>query len=686
MPEIPLSYVEWPGLNTYFDAYMTLGHGIYPGVCIITCSAQDNPIAAFGELVFHAGNKAVRFPACRVDKLEMGLDPRRGRIWQITILDRRWRWQFGEIAGWYNVRLGNLSIRDDTVKTPAELAEMCLDAMGETDYDTSEMPDKLRPEVRWDPGVNPAEALYQLAEMTACRIVPQFTNGVFDSVKIAPMGQGAALPPTDLEFNEGCDTAELPDKVGVRLGPTIFDVQLPLMPVIGTDTFSNLPVNANTLFGVNLNAAFVAHRYPPPDPDALPTYDPEKVPQPYMLWREFPPVLHYIMQRQLGVWLWIPVPEQMPTSMQPNVYPKYAMWTHQMREKLQAEALKCYQIRLPFTIPGHGEITSHDQYILETDRAVTYEDLQSGVIRRAPSFVYGSYTLPEGINSEAYWNQLHRPVNPKKPLTYQGGFSVDPENRLVRFGEPMYRNSCLEEDYVQEGFNIFTPALRWTPTAQALSASPDPATGQLYKCFFWEPAMMVLVTAIRLLDKSRTQVRYTRTTGITQAGKATTPPAGPMLTAWITQEDLQLRAEVEYKTAASDYWTNWITPKKVNLLNEKECKDNADYYLAANMQKYQTKTPQRARYPGLFPVQLDGAIEQVTYSSSNTEGAFTVACRHSEWAYGTLLPADQRRQLKEVWNYRRAKDEQDQTKLNEMRRWVYVPSASGGVFGRTPPQ
>jgi hypothetical protein len=692
VPELPLSFIEWPGLNTHFDAYMTVGHGVYPGVCIITCPAQDNPIAAFGTLVFHAGESAMKFPACRVDKLEMGIDPNRGRIWQITILDRRWRWQFETIKGWYNVRLGNLSIKPGTEKTPQELAALCLDAMGETVYDVSAMPNSLRPEVRWDPPAAPMNALSDLCDMTACRIIPWFHKGVFDGVRVIPFGDGEALPPTDLEFNEGCDTAELPDKAGVYAGPTIIDVHLPLNAVISSDLFSNCTISPQSLFGANLNAASVFQRFPAPDENALPVYDPERVPPPWWLWRECSALLRKLMQNQIGAWFWFPVPQQLPPNMLPAVVGTWASWTAQMQAKLREEALRYYQVRLPFTVPGWGEVTSHDQYVLETERAVTFEDIQTGVIRRAPAYVYGSYNIDSyGVNSEALWDLLHTPVDPNKPLVYQGGFSIDPENRLVRFGEHMYRNTCPENKYAKVKKTIYniTGTEQWVPKPWLDSGVTD-AAGQPIFTMYWEPAALVLVTAIRLLDNNRSQHRYSKVIDVIPTGKKKKIskkglPPDETRTDWSAHEDIQLRGRVKYTMATSNYPKNWIKPVKTEYLNEKECEDNASFYLSARMQKYQTRVPQRARYPGLVPIQLDGAIEQVTYSSSNTEGAYTVACRDSEWAYGTLMPYEQRRQLKELWTYRRAVAERDHEKIANMRRWVFVPSASGVHFGLTPP-
>ena len=69
-----------------------------------------------------------------------------------------------------------------------DLAKMYLIAMGEKHYDVDELPDKVYPEVRIDPGQPPALALENLCEQMACRVVPWFIRGEFTGVKICKLG------------------------------------------------------------------------------------------------------------------------------------------------------------------------------------------------------------------------------------------------------------------------------------------------------------------------------------------------------------------------------------------------------------------------------------------------------------------------------------------------------------------
>lgn len=100
-------------------------------------------------------------------------------------------------------------------KSPQQLAKLCLDALGETNYDVSELPDTARPYVHWDE-VRPAEALARLCDQFGCRVV----LGVDDRVYVRQVGVGQPLDRTDgRTVSEGINAPELPDKIVIRTAP-----------------------------------------------------------------------------------------------------------------------------------------------------------------------------------------------------------------------------------------------------------------------------------------------------------------------------------------------------------------------------------------------------------------------------------------------------------------------------------
>jgi hypothetical protein len=114
------------------------------------------------------------------------------------LCDRRWRWAFGQISGNYNLRRDDGQLCDGTERTPAQLAELCLEAMGETAADLSELPNDSRPTVEWHYR-NPAAALEQLAAHCNCRIV----LGADNLVRLRRMRSAASNPTSALLMHQG---------------------------------------------------------------------------------------------------------------------------------------------------------------------------------------------------------------------------------------------------------------------------------------------------------------------------------------------------------------------------------------------------------------------------------------------------------------------------------------------------
>jgi hypothetical protein len=79
--------------------------------------------------------------------------------------------------------------------------------------------------------------------------------------------------------------------------------------------------------------------------------------------------------------------------------------------------------------------------------------------------------------------------------------------------------------------------------------------------------------------------------------------------------------------------------------NTKDVKAECDYYLDRLVAEYQTPVGQTIQYAGLMPIQLDGAIQQVTWSISS-RGTITVASRNSEQRANTIPYTRRREQEK----------------------------------------
>src|SRR5581483_10810005 len=181
---------SFPGVGSVKSADYTMSHGITPGVCTLVCAPQAGLEAVVGPLVFTFGRAAVTLPDCKIEShvYEQGAA---GQLWHLTIHDRRWKWQYGEISGSYNLRAEDGSLDPDRAKAPQDLAKLCLAEMGETAADVSAMPNYTRPLVEWD-RTNPAQALAALADEAGCRVV----LGLDNVVRVVPTGVVREQSPT----------------------------------------------------------------------------------------------------------------------------------------------------------------------------------------------------------------------------------------------------------------------------------------------------------------------------------------------------------------------------------------------------------------------------------------------------------------------------------------------------------
>jgi hypothetical protein len=171
----PQGLISYPGLQTFTKAEYVLSQGISPGKCTIELPQElVDGLEATGDLTITYADQTITLPNCLLDSAHID-QGEKGYIARVTILDRRWQWKFGYISGHYNIRMpggananegfnssgsnggGNNKIRAGTEQAPQDLATLCLQAMGEQNYDVSALPNDPRPEIDWS-WHNPAEA------------------------------------------------------------------------------------------------------------------------------------------------------------------------------------------------------------------------------------------------------------------------------------------------------------------------------------------------------------------------------------------------------------------------------------------------------------------------------------------------------------------------------------------------
>ena len=200
--------VTWGGVTRVMGftfAFQPIG--IEPSACVIRSPEELGAPSAAGNLVLSYADGSLTFVDCRLERPRLTAN-NSGRVRDLPILDRRWKWRFGLINGSYNLRQP-----DDTLKreqTPQQLATLLLEAMGETGFQVANLPNMPRPEVRWE-NSNPAQELAALCERLGCVVV---FNPFQDRVEIHVGGVAQSLPsgPT-IGGSVGFDSPAAPDSI-----------------------------------------------------------------------------------------------------------------------------------------------------------------------------------------------------------------------------------------------------------------------------------------------------------------------------------------------------------------------------------------------------------------------------------------------------------------------------------------
>jgi hypothetical protein len=541
---------NFPGIAQLVEASISMVHGISPGTAVLTIAPQVSLPTEVGTLTFGFGGVSLEFPDCKVDYGSFERNSS-GEIWRLSIFDRRWQWRFGQISGTYNVWRDNFSLKRgenntiDTERSPQELATLCLQAMGESDFDVSDLPNETRPSVEWDFDV-PAEALASLCDELGCRVVLQLDN----RVAVRRVGDGAELDLSSaLENALTFDPPERPDAIAVVCGASRYQVDFQL-EAVGLEEGD--PSSADTLKPI----------------DQL-SYQPS------------------------GGWRWSDPP-----------------YFNQVDAKFKALAQKSvfryYRIKTPLQVPGYvgpqGNVVDRLEQILPIEDEQISVAAENGQLANLPASVFGVW-YPQWNNVTNTAPSLAPAAEPLQgdgggslATMYQGPFTVDSARGLVIFEEPVYSNT-----------------------------HPSATGGSGYEVAIGA-AQLVLRAACSVRDAETLALdRYVRQR---QTGSTFGTP-----TRYLRHHEIVLTHVPVY---SAGYSLASVTT------NAADVDPIADHFLDAAEQEYQTTVPQNVRYPGLVWIELDGAIQHVTFQVG-TSGATTTAARNNEHLRTVMSFRDRRR-------------------------------------------
>ncbi len=208
-------YVRFPGIEQVVGCTYGMAHGISPGIARLVTKPQAHFTPEIGDLIMGFGNNLpIILRQCKVLNFQLDAPAGGAKTWTLTLADRRWKWEFagprGPLKGHYNVRLANGELEARTEKTPQTLAKICLEAMGEENFDVADMPNDSRPLVEWEHEI-PAEALQDLCESLGCRIILQLDNSI--AIRRLGIGRDLFVGPTTVEASGVVDPPERPDSI-----------------------------------------------------------------------------------------------------------------------------------------------------------------------------------------------------------------------------------------------------------------------------------------------------------------------------------------------------------------------------------------------------------------------------------------------------------------------------------------
>lgn len=241
---------KYPGLPPVINMTYTVSHGISPGVIVLRTQEGRREPDGRGDLTITDGRRTFELRDCRVDEFTTERIGGTGTEWIIKLSDERWKWEYTTITGWYNQLDDNAKLIPSTVRSPTELAELCLRAMnvdtysidmppGVTSDDAKTMPDLLVAGINFPAiGINPAcdwygdnaaTVLAQLCDQCGRRLV---YDPIARVVHIVRAGIGAELPPGSINMQQLTLTSpDTPDVVTVLGSPTRWQAMFPLQAV-----------------------------------------------------------------------------------------------------------------------------------------------------------------------------------------------------------------------------------------------------------------------------------------------------------------------------------------------------------------------------------------------------------------------------------------------------------------------
>lgn len=391
--------IEAPVFTGFETASFTYNaHGVTPSSCVVSVHPEDfRPQSRPFTVRLSYDRAQISFHDCILDGAGLTYGAGGNRV-NVRILDHRWRWEFAK-EPWtahVNRRIGK-RIMEDTKKSAREIASELLQAAGERQPDIELVPDNDYPEMLVQGDKAPMVTLQELLATYGLRVcyIPQRQR-----VKIVRPGEGENLP--DNEFlaypSWQTDPPERPTELWVVGAELIVQARWKLKAV-GEETDDN-------------------------DAQILPIDDLSYTPEDG--WNKTFPESMSAVEDEDG-----------RRKAKKSVFRYYQIDRTDDAEE-EGEELVPFLKDIQDRNGDPVEITRLDQVLPVSDKLTDVETLEDGTERPLKAKVRGEWY-------EGYVETRDDEQNAEDG-NYEGSWSLDGENGVVMFSEPVYIYDREDED------------------------------------------------------------------------------------------------------------------------------------------------------------------------------------------------------------------------------------------------
>ena len=571
-------YVTYPGVQSVLNFEFTDSAGLSPSRAYLDIMPQDEVPLLDGDLDIYYfddsnGSYHITIKDMHLDSANYQRDSG-GKVVRLNLMDERWRWGFGEISGRYNFRQAKCY--------DAAFAEGAAVDFVDPDHEKNpqEMAELLieamgYSDSDWDYSILPTEPRPNVdwdhtnPAQELARLADQF------GCRIVPVRSDGSW--AIVKLGEGAD---LPDQWPYQdPGDGIDPVEAPDYLKIVTAPIlyeARLPLEAvgkdyDTLFYPLSELSYC------PNGGSFIYSDPE-------FWdidntREILPDESLVSPQELA---------------QQTIYKCF---------KLQGASLALQGAEHDFVIPGISDPVDVQRIIITEDRVVSQISNGSTSVVPLHAFIEGTF-----------WDDRKSADSGNYPLG-------------TRLDISLLSQKYMDDDDVSYSFSLSNSEdvrhslISFNAQVTSWAMVPNPAGGANIESFM-NPPTLYLHTAVKIRDAGTWQAM--RDERYRYIGTGPEPTDGPdsngVFIKTIIKNDIQPWYRGRYTTDGT-----LVDTLDNHELVTKQC----DAYLDDLEQIYEVVNNERRRYIGLYPIDLDGKIQQVSYHIGS-QGQDTIASKNTE--------------------------------------------------------